>query len=221
MLRQPDARIVGDLPTYSFRRKRCWIYERIDGHDQQSPADQDVDRDRDHDRDYDHDHELVRAFLLSELTNVLPGGKDLDPAETFIELGGDSFAAMQLTVSIEEHCGVEIPLDEFDGDLQISSLIDRLSRRIVRANDWTASRATRQDDDLCPPSYLDASYLPPSTPTSYVQPWTGQRGPDPLGRADRHRLRSRRLRHRPLHGPRLGAASGALRPPQDRAVAAT
>jgi acyl carrier protein len=57
----------------------------------------------------------------------------LDHTETFLEVGGDSFTAMQLTMSIEERYQVEIPLDDFNEDLQISVLIDRLTRRIVEA----------------------------------------------------------------------------------------
>lgn len=164
-LRQPGARIVDDLPTYSFRKKRCWIDERTADADDQTPAAVASA--------HEPDERLVRDFLFSELMNVVPARNSFDPTLTFIELGGDSFAAMQLTVSIEERYGVEIPLDEFNGDLQANLLIDRLTRRIVQVIDWTSHGVTRKDDDPCPPSYLDVSCPPPSTQTSYAPSSTG------------------------------------------------
>jgi acyl transferase domain-containing protein len=164
-LRQPGARIVDDLPTYSFRKKRCWIDERTADADDPTPAAAAAP--------HEPDRRLVRDFLLSELMNVVPARNAFDPTLTFIELGGDSFAAMQLTVSIEERYGVEIPLDEFNGDLQAGLLIDRLAHRIAQVMDWTAHGVTHEDEDPCPPSYLDVSCPPPSTQTSYAPSWTG------------------------------------------------
>ena len=79
------------------------------------------------------DQELIHEYLISELMNIMHAEEALDRTETFLEVGGDSFTAMQLTMSIEERYQVEIPLDDFNEDLQISVLIDRLTRRIVAA----------------------------------------------------------------------------------------
>ncbi|HZU55354.1 MAG TPA: beta-ketoacyl synthase N-terminal-like domain-containing protein [Actinocrinis sp.] len=151
-LRPAGARILGDLPTYAFRRKRCWIDEpalrtvptqRAGASDEapvpgnarvpdKAPAPE-QSADTAQTAQAALDQELIHEFLISELMSIMHAEEALDHTETFLEVGGDSFTAMQLTMSIEERYQVEIPLDDFNEDLQISVLIDRLTRRIVEA----------------------------------------------------------------------------------------
>lgn len=144
-LRPPGAAILGDLPTYVFRRKRCWIDEpeRRSGPAQraaavasdESPAAMESESAAGAGEAAQAalDQELIHEYLISELMNIMHAEEALDRTETFLEVGGDSFTAMQLTMNIEERYQVEIPLDDFNEDLQISVLIDRLTRRIVEA----------------------------------------------------------------------------------------
>ncbi len=166
VLRPPGARVLGDLPTYPFRRKRCWIDEpaslsaaapapaaepegstiaAIDAAvtgtelDDAVAADAALDAaapraaaDRAQQSQDALDQELIKEFLISELMNIMHAEEDLDRTETFLEVGGDSFTAMQLTMSIEERYQVELPLDDFNEDLPIGVLVDRLTRRIVQ-----------------------------------------------------------------------------------------
>lgn len=145
-LRQPGAAILGDLPTYVFRRKRCWIDEpelrssvpaqraaAVASEDSPAVAESEPVADAGEAAQAALDQELIHEFLISELMNIMHADDALDHTETFLEVGGDSFTAMQLTMSIEERYQVEIPLDDFNEDLQINVLIDRLIRRIVEA----------------------------------------------------------------------------------------
>ncbi|HXR69799.1 beta-ketoacyl synthase N-terminal-like domain-containing protein [Actinocrinis sp.] len=148
-LRPTGAAILGDLPTYVFRRKRCWIDEpqprssvpvpRAAASSGESPAATESESESESAADAGEtaqaalDQELIHEYLISELMNIMHAEEALDRTETFLEVGGDSFTAMQLTMSIEERYQVEIPLDDFNEDLQISVLIDRLTRRIIAA----------------------------------------------------------------------------------------
>jgi acyl transferase domain-containing protein len=122
-----SARYLGDLPTYAFRRKRYWIDEvlpdavRAAGPDGgaepaqlASPGD-------------------IDAFLLRELREVLRAEGELDPAQTFLAVGGDSFTAMLLKRSIEQEYGIEVPVEELSTEQPLRELLARLSDFIARA----------------------------------------------------------------------------------------
>lgn len=144
-LRPHGAAILGDLPTYVFRRKRCWIDEPQlrslpalgvgagASSGENSAAASETGADEGEAAQAALDQELIHEYLIGELMNIMHAEEALDRTETFLEVGGDSFTAMQLTMSIEERYQVEIPLDDFNEDLQISVLIERLTRRIVEA----------------------------------------------------------------------------------------
>ena len=52
-------------------------------------------------------------------------------AHLLLDIGGDSFAAMQLTMSIEERYGIDVPVDEFVIDLPLTELFERLGAYIA------------------------------------------------------------------------------------------
>lgn len=75
----------------------------------------------------------VEEFLLGELADVLRAEDNLDPAQTFLDVGGDSFTAMLFTKNIEQHYQVTVPFDEFAVDLPLASLVGRLAAYIAAA----------------------------------------------------------------------------------------
>ena len=113
VLRPTGAAVLGDLPTYVFRRKRCWIDEPAAQQRPRAAAAAAPARVRRPVRSASAadagetaqaalDQELIQEYLISELKNIMHAEEDLDRTETFLEVGGDSFTAMQLTMSIEE-----------------------------------------------------------------------------------------------------------------------
>ncbi|MFI5758407.1 beta-ketoacyl synthase N-terminal-like domain-containing protein [Streptomyces sp. NPDC051569] len=127
-LRAPGTPHAGDLPTYAFRRKRCWIDEPVPGPAAATAGHAGVPEEA----GAGPDRQAITGFLLTELKKVMRADEDLDPALTFLDVGGDSFTAMQLTMSIEERYEIEVPLDEFVIDLPLAELFERLSDYIAR-----------------------------------------------------------------------------------------
>jgi 3-oxoacyl-[acyl-carrier-protein] synthase II len=128
-LRAPGTRYAGDLPTYAFRHRRCWIDEpRPEPGGARAAAPQDAVA-----AGEGPDRGAIADFLLAELREVMHADEELDPAQTFLDVGGDSFTAMKLTMSIEERYLIEVPLEEFVIDLPLGELLDRLSGYIARA----------------------------------------------------------------------------------------
>ncbi|MFI0241429.1 beta-ketoacyl synthase N-terminal-like domain-containing protein [Streptomyces sp. NPDC016845] len=137
-VRPPGTGRSWDLPTYAFSRKRCWIDEpSVEGaasggqdDDQQAAADAGLDR------------QGVIDFLDAELRGVMHADGPLDADQTFLGAGGDSFTAMQLTIAIEDEYQIEVPMEEFDVELTLTDLFDRLSGYIIR------HRAAEPDKEL-------------------------------------------------------------------------
>ncbi|MBO1416424.1 type I polyketide synthase [Streptomyces sp. FH025] len=125
-LRRPGTPRTGDLPTYPFRRVRCWI-------DEPDPAEAAVPAQRGAESAPGLDGPSnVSEFLRSELARVLHAdGTRLDLSQTMLEVGGDSFSAMKLTIAIEETYGVEVPVEELDVELPLVELFDLLSGFVV------------------------------------------------------------------------------------------
>ncbi|WP_306192440.1 type I polyketide synthase [Streptomyces sp. MK5] len=138
-VRPPGTGRPWNLPTYAFLRKRCWIDEpSIDGAaaggpDDEQPAATGAGLDR----------QSVIDFLDAELRKVMHADDALDPARTFLDAGGDSFTAMQLTIGIEDEYQIEVPIEEFDVELTLTELFDRLSGYIIR------HQAAQTDKELC------------------------------------------------------------------------
>ena len=129
-LRAPGTRYADDLPVYAFRRRRCWIDEPSAVPSERSAAEEPeqppaVPGGR-------SGREEVTALLFAELRSVMRADEDPDPALTFLDAGGDSFTAMQLTIAVERHFRIELPVEEFVVDLPLAELFGRLADFIVR-----------------------------------------------------------------------------------------
>jgi acyl transferase domain-containing protein len=126
-LRPERARLVGELPTYAFRRRRCWVDETPVAVAEARSANGGETAQQGGDADL----LVVEEFLREQLAEVLRAD-ELDCGRTFMDVGGDSFSAMQLTVAIERRYGTEdVPLDDFLEDITLGELFQRLSRYIV------------------------------------------------------------------------------------------
>jgi acyl transferase domain-containing protein len=128
-LRAPGARLLGDLPTYPFRRKRFWIDEPLvaAGAAAAPVADEPVSLPEPHDRDG------MRAHLTAVLKEVLHAQDDLDPDSSLLDVGGDSFIFTLYLAKVEEHFDAGPPRDDLPVDLPISELVERLADHIAEA----------------------------------------------------------------------------------------
>ncbi|GAA1905937.1 hypothetical protein GCM10009716_14860 [Streptomyces sodiiphilus] len=131
-LRPAGAGRPDDLPTYAFHRKRCWIDEPAPAGTAPAGAVPEAPV-ADTPAAAGPDREAVTGFLAAELRQVLHADEDLDTSRTFLDAGGDSFAAMQLTIRIEEEYETEVPMEAFDVELPLEELFDRLSGHITGA----------------------------------------------------------------------------------------
>jgi acyl transferase domain-containing protein len=131
-LRAPGARLLGDLPTYPFRRKRFWIDEplmtagAVAGNGEPA-ADRPVSLPEPHDRDG------MRAHLTNVLKEVLHAQDDLDPDSSLLDVGGDSFIFTLYLAKVEEHFDTGSPPEGLPVDIPISELVERLADHIAEA----------------------------------------------------------------------------------------
>ena len=160
-LRAPDARFVGDLPTYPFQRRRCWVPEPVTP----SPATRDSgaaalpDGVRPPAADASlavdatnsaadaagpapdaagpapdaADQAAVERFLRAELAEVLKANGELDLRLTFAELGGDSFTAMLFLSRVQECYQLDGSTAELAVDEPLSALLAGLARDVASA----------------------------------------------------------------------------------------
>jgi acyl transferase domain-containing protein len=132
-LRAPGARLLPDLPTYPFQRKRFWIDEPVG----QAAAPQsavDPTSETSSEPSADASGADVAAFLLGELVSVLRADGDPDLRLTFAELGGDSFTAMLFAKSVEDRYGVEDLAAGFAVDQPLADLLDLLAELVERSS---------------------------------------------------------------------------------------
>ncbi|MFG2910093.1 beta-ketoacyl synthase N-terminal-like domain-containing protein [Kitasatospora sp. NPDC048286] len=126
-LRSPGARLLGDLPTYPFLRRRYWVDEPLTaagpagggagaGLAEVPPA---------------GDSGAVRAYLLAELADVLQSPEALDPELSFLESGGDSFTSTLFITRVEEHYEISLTPEELPLDLPLDEMFERLSTDIA------------------------------------------------------------------------------------------
>ncbi|ROO62099.1 phosphopantetheine binding protein [Micromonospora sp. Llam0] len=147
-LRAPDARFVGDLPTYPFQRRRCWVPEpvapspsaRATGAaappDEVSSLPQDAAgpaADAAGLAPDAADQAAVESFLRAELAEVLKATGELDLRLTFAELGGDSFTAMLFLSRVQECYQLDGSTAELAVDEPLAALLAGLARDVASA----------------------------------------------------------------------------------------
>jgi acyl transferase domain-containing protein len=142
-LRAPDARLLADLPTYPFRRRRFWIDEPAGtpggtGSEAGPPrpdaapatAAPIVDR------------ADLEAYLMAELKDALHATEELDGTRSFLEAGGDSFISTLYITRIEERFTVEFNPEDLPVELPLSVLIGRLADHITELAGDSAEEPT-------------------------------------------------------------------------------
>ncbi|MFJ9818068.1 beta-ketoacyl synthase N-terminal-like domain-containing protein [Streptomyces sp. NPDC101151] len=137
-LRAPGARLLGDLPTYPFARRRHWLDEPAPG--TRAAGVPDGDATPRPDLPAAHDRAAVRAYLLAELADVLQSADPLDPQLSFLETGGDSFLSTLFITRVEAHYAVSLTPEELPLDLPLTELFGRLS------DDIAATAATAEPE---------------------------------------------------------------------------
>jgi hypothetical protein len=129
-LRGPGAALLGDLPTYPFQRRRFWIDEPAMGAGarERQAAEGPVSAATAPDP---RDCPAVEAFLLRELQEVLHSDEPLDPGQSFLDGGGDSFISTLFITRVEEHYTFGLTAEELPLDLPLSELLGTLARDIT------------------------------------------------------------------------------------------
>jgi acyl transferase domain-containing protein len=128
-LRAPHARLLGDMPTYPFQRRRYWVPEpalpgRGGAADETAPAARS-------DLPEPDNRAAVRTYLLAELKDVLQSPEDLDADRSFLECGGDSFTSTLFITQVEKHYEVSLRPEELPLDLPLTAMFSRLSDDIA------------------------------------------------------------------------------------------
>ncbi|AGP53583.1 beta-ketoacyl synthase N-terminal-like domain-containing protein [Streptomyces rapamycinicus] len=125
----PSARLLGDLPTYPFQRRRYWVAEPVTGV-RGEDAD-DVSAESRADLPEPHDRAAVREYLLAVLTDALQSPDPLDPTRSFLDSGGDSFTATVFVTQVEENFAVGLSPADLPLDLPLAELFGRLADDIA------------------------------------------------------------------------------------------
>ncbi|MFE5584775.1 beta-ketoacyl synthase N-terminal-like domain-containing protein [Kitasatospora sp. NPDC056531] len=127
-LRAPHARLLGDLPTYPFQRRRFWVDEPVPGTgrvDGPAPA---ATRPAGPDPT---DREAVRNYLMAEFREALQASEELDPERSFLDSGGDSFISTLFITRVEERYEVGLTPEDLPLDLPLAELFGRLADDIA------------------------------------------------------------------------------------------
>ncbi|WP_229758891.1 type I polyketide synthase [Peterkaempfera bronchialis] len=125
----PGVRFLGDLPTYPFQRRRLWIEEPPVGAAREG-ADG-AQRRTGPTVPHPEEREAVRAYLMTELTEVLHATEELDPTRSFLETGGDSFLSTLFITRVEEHYAVGLTAEELPLDMPLAELFGKLADDIA------------------------------------------------------------------------------------------
>lgn len=139
-LRGPSARLLGDLPTYPFQRRRYWVDEPVTGgRAEDAGGGAAVPRTR---LPQPHDRAAVRQHLLAVLTDIMQAPAPLDTGRSFLDSGGDSFTATVFITQVENHLPVTLAPADLPLDLPLAELFSRLADNIAAAA-GAAARAGR------------------------------------------------------------------------------
>ncbi|TDT42695.1 phosphopantetheine binding protein [Streptomyces sp. BK208] len=127
-LRGPSARVLGDLPTYPFAHRRYWVDEPVTGVRGEASEEDTGPRTA---LPEPHDRAAVRSYLRDLLTDVLQAPDPLDPAQSFLDSGGDSFTATVFITRVEENYPVGLSPADLPLDLPLAELWERLADDIA------------------------------------------------------------------------------------------
>ncbi|WP_218109150.1 beta-ketoacyl synthase N-terminal-like domain-containing protein [Streptomyces agglomeratus] len=125
----PDTRLLGDLPTYPFQRKRFWIDEPLTGAG--DGGTQTAREERGKAAPAPQDREAVRAYLMAELTEALHASQEPDPDGSFLDAGGDSFLSTLFITKVEESYELGLTAEELPLELPLRELFGRLADDIA------------------------------------------------------------------------------------------
>jgi acyl transferase domain-containing protein len=134
-LRAPGARLIGDLPTYPFRRQRFWIDELPTRQHDLRPAAGSAGIPQAAVLGATElggtNRESIAEGLVAELRDALRATGELDMSRSFLEIGGDSFISALYMTKIEDRYEIALTPDDLPIDLPLSQLIERLTGHIV------------------------------------------------------------------------------------------
>ncbi|MFB8029012.1 beta-ketoacyl synthase N-terminal-like domain-containing protein [Streptomyces sp. NPDC056465] len=121
-LRGPGTRFADGLPTYPFQGKRYWIDEPAgtggsDSRPEDAPTALPLDQDG------------LIGYLLAQLQEVLQAD-EIDPALSFLDVGGDSFISTLFITRVEEHFDVGLTADQLSLDMPLGDLMAKLAESI-------------------------------------------------------------------------------------------
>jgi hypothetical protein len=125
-LRPPQARFLGDLPTYPFQRERFWVDEP----DRAAAAPADAaggPRGGGVPVPADPDHGELTAYLIAELRDALQATEPLDLTRSPLEAGCDSFIFQLFITRVEEHFSIGLTPEDLPLDLSTGELVRRLA----------------------------------------------------------------------------------------------
>jgi acyl transferase domain-containing protein len=126
-LRTPQARLVGDLPTYPFQRNRFWVDEQPVSVNGSRPRDGAQDRPA----SVPGNRDAVTACLMAMLKDVLDAPEEPDPAAAFLDTGADSFIFALFITKVETRYHVGLGREDLPLDLPVGELISRLADDIA------------------------------------------------------------------------------------------
>ncbi|MGX1881808.1 beta-ketoacyl synthase N-terminal-like domain-containing protein [Streptomyces sp. NPDC055287] len=126
VLRAPGARLLADLPTYPFRRKRFWVEEPTPAGDRGPAPRAGAARGQGE----ESGPEAVRAHLTRVLVEALDASDALDLQGSFLDAGGDSFISTLFITKVEERFEVGLTPEDLPLDLPLETLLSRLTSDI-------------------------------------------------------------------------------------------
>ncbi|MFR9776091.1 beta-ketoacyl synthase N-terminal-like domain-containing protein [Micromonospora sp. MS34] len=124
-LRPAGARILPDLPTYPFRRRRFWVDEPVGAAGTAAAAGGgDV-------APLPTDRAGIEAYLMTELRDVLHAEEELDPSRSFLETGGDSFVSTLFMTRIEERFQIALTPEDLPIERPLAALLATIADHIT------------------------------------------------------------------------------------------
>jgi acyl transferase domain-containing protein len=135
LLQAPEAGLLGDLPTYPFRRRRFWIDELVGvaGTGGGGADHYPVPVGSAGGAALAADRAGLEAYLIAELRDALHATEELDTTRSFLDAGGDSFISNLYITRIEERFAMGFDPEDLPVELPLSVLVGRLADHIAGA----------------------------------------------------------------------------------------